>query len=56
MPAANQLTKTYNLKLAIALRIEGSSGRSLLIRIVAITTTLIASAVKIAMLLSSLTW
>ena len=53
MPATNQLTKTDSFKFALVLRFEGSSSRSMLMRIIGVATTLIAAAVKIALLIAS---
>ena len=53
MPARNQLTKTNKFKFALVLRVEGSSSRSVLMRMIGVATTLIAAAVKIALLIAS---
>jgi len=53
MPATNQLTKTDNFKFALVLRVEGSSSRSMLVRMIGVAATLVAAAVKIALLIAS---
>ena len=53
MPARNQLTKTENFKFALVLQVEGSSARSMLVRMIGVATTLVAAAVKIALIIAS---
>ena len=53
MPATMQLTKTDNLKFALVLRVEGSSSHSILVRMIGVAATLVAAAVKIALLIAS---
>ena len=44
MPATNQLTKSDKFKFALVLHFEGSSSRSMLMRMIRVAATLVAAA------------
>jgi hypothetical protein len=53
MTEANQIKKSDDFKLVIVFRIEGQNSRAIILRLIGIAATLIAIAVKVAVIFST---